>query len=90
MLEAEERDNQRDRQREDDFEQRERNDQDRLKGFMRSAESRGARQIPGLDESPSKMLGGMEDETDREKFSEADYVSSSVPSSYRTLSETER
>ena len=56
--------------------------------FMRSAESRGARQ--GYDESPSKMLGGMEDETDRDKFSEAEYVSSSVPSSYRTLSETER
>ena len=57
---------------------------------MRGAESRDARQIPGLDESPSKMLGGMEDETDRDKFSEAEYVSSSVPSSYRTLSETER
>ena len=56
--------------------------------FMRSTESRGARQ--GHDESPSKMLGGMEGETDREKFSEADYVSSSVPSSYRTLTETER
>ena len=56
--------------------------------FMRSAESRGARQ--GYDESPSKMLGGMEGETDREKFSETDYVSSSVPSSYRTLSQTER
>ena len=56
--------------------------------FMRSAESRGARQ--GYDESASKMLGGMEGETDREKFSETDYVSSSVPSSYRTLSWTER
>ena len=58
--------------------------------FVGSTESRSGRQISGLDESPIKMLGGMEGEVEEEKFSEVDYVSSSVPSSYRTLSETER
>ena len=93
MLEAEERDNQRDRQRETEFEQRDRNDQARLNEaqmFVRSTESRGGRQISGLDESPIKMIGSMEGEAEEEKFSEVDYVSSSMPSSYRTLSETER